>query len=90
LQRILLTLLILCKALTAVDRTVIAWPERNSGFLAALCTRGRKHLTIAPACVFARITATFAPLWFVREAFFRIKLLLTRRKNEFCSAVSAL
>ena len=59
---------------TAVNRAVTTWCKRNFTFLTA---RSTYSIVIFTRCVLSFVTAFFASLWLVSEAFFCIKFLLS-------------
>ena len=72
-----------CVALAAVNRAVLTRLERNLCLAAAGSANSSKHLAFLSCSVLARITASFASLRLVHEAFFCVELLLTSSKYKF-------
>ena len=83
----------IAEAVAAVDRTIVAGLKGHFAGLAALSAHGVKHLTggvvVGAGDAFAGITAGFAALGLIGEAFLSIELLLTGGENEFLSAILA-
>jgi hypothetical protein len=83
---------LICKAITAVYRTVVAGLERNFAGSSAFCAHGIIHLSVAGTAAgiaFAGVTARFAALGFIGETFFGEKFLFAGSKSKFAAAVFA-
>ena len=75
--------LLLCKALAAVNRSVLTRLKGNLCNSTAGIAGCFKPLTLATGCVLACITACLATLGFVNETFLSIEFLFTGCENEF-------
>ena len=74
-----------CKAVAAVDRTVLSGLERNLAGLSALSADSVEHLAGAAGFASGRLaggTAGLASLGLVGEALLRVELLLTGGEHE--------
>lgn len=78
-----------CKAFAAVYRTVFAWFERNFCFAAAASADSSVHFSFSFFASFASISASFASLWFILEAFFCVELLFASSEYKFSSTFFA-
>ena len=85
----LLSGLHLCKAIAAVNRTIVSGLEGYASFLAAGSAGGCKELTGATGSVLAGVTAGLAALGLILETLLCIELLLTGGENEFITALFA-
>ena len=81
------------KTIAAVDGAVTAGLKGNLAGLAALGANSVKHLTAVAAAAsgaaLAGITARFAALGLIGEAFLGVELLLAGGENEFLAAIFA-
>ena len=77
------------EALAAIDRTILAGLERNSGFLAAVRTDSGIHFTVSLGGVLTRVTARLAALGLVYKALGCVELLFTGGKYKFIAAFLA-
>ena len=77
------------KTVAAINRSVVNGLERKLCFFSAVCTGCGVHFSLRFACIPSCITASFASLRLVLEAFFRIEFLLARGEYEFVAAVFA-
>jgi hypothetical protein len=75
------------KAVAAVNRTVISRLKRYARLAAAGRARGGEHLSGGGAAVFPGLTAGFAALGFVGEAFFCVEVLFACAEDKLCAAV---
>jgi hypothetical protein len=81
--------LVLCKAFAAQDRSVILWLERHASFAATFCANCSEVLSLGLICILSLLTALFASLRLILEAFFCIEFLFACSKHEFCAAFLA-
>lgn len=79
----------LCKAVTAVNRTVAARLERELCLSAALGAGRGKELTLRTRCVLALVAAGLTSLRLVLEAVICVKFLLAGGEHELLAAISA-
>ena len=84
-----LLFLLLCEALAAIHRAILARAERNLCFAAARCTGSNEHFTLGPGCILTGVAASFAALGLVYKALRFIKLLLAGSENEFLATLFA-
>ena len=85
----LLLLLLLCKALAAVNRTVRLGLERNLGLATASSADSSEVLPGTAGSSLAGVTAGLAALRLVLEATLCIELLLTGSEHELVAALFA-
>lgn len=77
------------KALAAVYRSVLSGFERNLCLFAASSANSGEHFSFRSRIVFACVTASFASLRLVYEAFFSVELLLAGSEYEFRATLFA-
>ena len=82
-----LILLQLCKALTAVNRSVLSGLEGDLSYIAAVGASSFIHLSALLGRILSCVAAGLAALGLVHEAFFSIELLLTGGEHELVAAV---
>ena len=82
-----IALSLLCEALAAVNRSVLAGLERNASLAAAACTYGSEHFL--GGLVLSGIAAVLASLGLVLESLFCVELLLACCEYELVTAVLA-
>jgi len=80
---------LLCKALAAIDRTVLTGLEGDFGLAAALGAGGDELLALRAALGFAQVTAVLAALGLIYESLAGVELLLAGGENEFLATVFA-
>lgn len=85
--RKLALLLHLSETLTAVNRSVLSWLERNNSLAAARSTSCCISLSFRLCSSLSCISASFTSLWLVYETFLSIELLLACCENELVSAL---
>jgi hypothetical protein len=78
-----------CETFAAVNGPVVAGIERNLRFAAAVSAGSDKSFLVSGRR-FLSVTARFAALRLVYEAFFIVELLFTLSENKVCSAILAL
>ena len=83
----LLSSLHLCKAIAAVNRTIISGLERHLCLAAAGSAGSGEELTGSASIVLACVTASLAALGLVLEATLSVELLLTGGENELAAAL---
>ena len=78
-----------CEAFAAVYWAIFTWSEWNFSFAAAASASSSEHFSFYFFTSFASISAVFASLWFILEAFFCVEFLFTSGEYEFSSTFFA-
>ncbi len=79
----------LCKAIAAVNRTIISGLERHSCLAAAGSAGSSEELTGSAGSVLASVTASLAALGLVLEAALCVKFLFAGGENKLSTALFA-
>lgn len=81
--------LLFCKALTAINRMIIAWLKWHFRLCTTICTNCNVHFSGCFDGILAACAAILATHWLVLESLFSIEFLFSCGKNEFCPTVLA-
>ncbi len=85
----LLSFLHLCKAIAAVNRTIVSGLEGNSCLAAASSAGSGEELTGSAGSVLASITASLAALGLILEAALCVEFLFAGGENKLSTALFA-
>ena len=79
----------LCKALAAINRTVLTGTEGNLRLFAAVGANGGEHLTVGSLVLLAGVAAGLAALGLIGKTALGIELLLTGGEHELIATFFA-